>query len=163
MLAARQIDDHVGPDAPLVAVQRLLLVEIAVIEHAGELDDPLQLELAPAAADTGPLQRIDQTAGFGLQLAAGRVERRDALQQRRALLDAPALGVLDLAVHPIERGLHRREQILDRFLAGVDVRCRLGSGGAQPLSARWRNASLLVFSASALSDWNASRNRDSAS
>ena len=32
-------------------LNRPLLVEVAVLEHAGELDDALQLQLAPAAAD----------------------------------------------------------------------------------------------------------------
>ena len=53
VLAARQADDDVGPDAALVvaALNRVLLGEVAVLDHAGELDDALQLELAPAAAD----------------------------------------------------------------------------------------------------------------
>ena len=102
--------------------ERLLLVEIAVLDHAGELDDALQLQLAPAAADAGPLERVDQPARFGLQILADRVERRDALQQRwRRSCDAAPLGVLDFAVDLLERFRHRREQIFDRLLARVDV------------------------------------------
>ena len=46
--------------------------------------------------------------------------------------DAPPLGVLDLAVDLLERLRHRREQILDRLLARVDVAGRLGARLAQP-------------------------------
>ena len=87
VLAAGQADDDVGPHAAIVvAVDRLLLLEIAVLDHAGELDDALQLQLAPAAADARPLERVDQAPRLGLQILAGRVERRDALQQLRAVL-----------------------------------------------------------------------------
>jgi hypothetical protein len=50
----------------------VLLLEVAAIEHAGELDDALQLELAPAAADAGPLEGVDQARGLVqvLQLSA---------------------------------------------------------------------------------------------
>src|SRR3972149_2437203 len=43
-----------------------------------------------------------------------------------------ASGALDLAVHALERGGHRLEQILDSRLARVDVRGGLGPRVAQP-------------------------------
>ena len=67
-----------------------------------------------------------------VQVLARRVERGDALHQLRAALDAAPLGVLDLAVHVLERFLQRREQILDRFLPRVDVGGRLAARLAQP-------------------------------
>ena len=51
--------------------------------------------------------------------------------QVRAGCDAAVLGVLDLAVHLIERLRHRREQIFDRFLARVDVGGGFGARFAQ--------------------------------
>ena len=42
--------------------------EVAVVEHAGELDDALQLHLAPAAADVRGAQRGDEAAGLGAEL-----------------------------------------------------------------------------------------------
>ena len=60
-------------------LDRVLLVEVAVLEHPGELDDALQLQLAPAAADAGPLEGVGEPAGFVAQALARRVERRDPL------------------------------------------------------------------------------------
>ena len=78
LLAAGQPHDHVGPDpAVVVALNRVLLDEIAVLDHAGELDDALQLQLAPAAADAGPLERVGEPARLVPQALAGGVERRD--------------------------------------------------------------------------------------
>ena len=51
VLAAGQPHLHVRPQAAIVGRCRDLLLEIAVREHAGELHDALQLDLAPAAAD----------------------------------------------------------------------------------------------------------------
>ena len=65
VLAAGQTHDDVGPHADrIVAADRLLLLEIAVLDHAGELDDALELELAPAAADARTFERVDEAAGF---------------------------------------------------------------------------------------------------
>ena len=122
-----------GRMPPVVgAGDRLLLFEVAVLDHAGELDDAFELKLAPAAADAGPLERIDQPRRLGAQALARRVERRDALHQLRAGLDAPAFGVLDLAVHLLEGLLQRREQTLDRLLARVDIGGRLVPRLPQP-------------------------------
>ena len=64
----------------------LLLLEVAAIEHAGELDDALQLELAPAAADAGPLERVDQTRGLRAEVLPRRVQRAQPLDELRAAL-----------------------------------------------------------------------------
>ena len=114
------------------AVERLLLFEVAVLDHAGQLDDAFELQLAPAAADTRTLERIDQPSRFGLQVFANRIERRDTLQQARAVLHAPALRILDLAVHTFERVRHRGEQIVDRLLARVDIGRGLGARLFEP-------------------------------
>ncbi len=133
VLAAGQRDDDVGPQ-PAIVVSRdgALLLEVAAIDHAGELDDALQLELAPAAADAGPLERVDQTRGLRAQVLARRVERAQTLDELRAALRAAALGVLDLAVHLIERFRHRREQLFDGLLARVDVGGGFGARLLQP-------------------------------
>ena len=47
---------------------RRLLVEVAVLHHAGELDDLPQLHFAPLAAHAGRAQRADQVLRFLLQL-----------------------------------------------------------------------------------------------
>ena len=48
------------------------------------------------------------------------------------LLRAAALGVLDLAVHLVQRLRHRREQLFDRLLARVDVGGGFGARLLQP-------------------------------
>ena len=120
-----------GPHAALVGGVRVLLLEVAVLHHPGELDDALQLELAPAAADSGPLQRVGQAPRFVAEALPGGIQRHDSLEQLGPRFDAPALGVLDLAIHLLERPGHRREQIFDRLLALVDIRGRLGARFAQ--------------------------------
>ena len=57
VLAAGQADDHIGTHAAIRVDcrDRVLLLEVAVLDHAGELDDAFQLQLAPAAADARPL------------------------------------------------------------------------------------------------------------
>ena len=95
VLAAGQPDDDVGPHAAVaVAVgDRELLFEVAVLDHAGQLDDALQLQLAPAAADARPFERVHELARLGAQVLAGGVERGDALQQLRARLGPAPLGI----------------------------------------------------------------------
>ena len=75
-LAERQADDHVGAQASGVGPQARLLLEVAAVQHAGELDDPAQLHLAPAPAHRGRPQRARQRVRGGAEggnlLAAGR-------------------------------------------------------------------------------------------
>src|SRR6185503_11695840 len=136
VLAARQPHDDIRPDAAVVAVQRtiqrLLFFEVAVFEHAGELDHPFQLDLAPTPTDTGPLERIDQAARLGLEMLTGQIERGETFGQRGAALDPAALGTLDFAVDLVERLLKRAEQMLDGLLARIDIAGRLGADRLQP-------------------------------
>ena len=100
-LAAGQADDHVGAQPAVVGGGGHLLVEVAVRKHPGELDDPLQLDLAPASAHVGRPQRGH--------------ERRGALAQLRELLARAPMprrlaGELErphLAVDLLERLLQR--------------------------------------------------------
>ena len=134
VLAAGQPDDDVGPHAALGVGgrNRRLLLEIAALEHPGQLDHALQLQFAPASADARPLERVDQAAGLAAQFLAGRVERGDTLDERRARLGPAPFGFPDLAIHLIERSRKRREQALDRLLARVEVGGGFGARFAQP-------------------------------
>ena len=122
----RLIED-VRPNPAVFGDDGLLLGEVAVFEHARQLDDALQLELAPAAADARPLEGVDQPLRLAAQVLPHRIERRDLLDERRAALDAPSLALLDLAVHVFERLGHRRDEILDGLLSRIDVGRRLGA------------------------------------
>ena len=59
-LPARQAHDHVRPHPPILVGQRVLLLEIAMLDHASELDDAFEVELAPTAADAWLLERVGQ-------------------------------------------------------------------------------------------------------
>ena len=109
-LLARETDDQVGAQPPVVGRGRDLLVEVAVRQHARELDDALQLNLAPASPDVRRPQR-------------GR-EGRGALAQLRQL--AP-----ERAVRPLARELQRPHlavDLLERLLQRPDVPRQLGFG-----------------------------------
>jgi len=67
-LPAGELHDHVRPEetARVVALA-LLLVEVAVLNHPGELDDALQLHFAPTAAHVRRAQRRHEVAGLGAE------------------------------------------------------------------------------------------------
>ena len=54
-----------------------LLVEVAVLDHAGHLDDLAQLQLAPSAAGLGAAQRGDEVLRLDGQLLLGAAKRVD--------------------------------------------------------------------------------------
>ena len=58
--AAGEVDDEIGAHAALVRRDRLLLLEVAVVEHAGELDHAPELKLAPAAARLRRAERLHE-------------------------------------------------------------------------------------------------------
>ena len=109
VLAAGQADDDVGPHAAFVGCERGLFLEVAVFDHSGKLDDALELKLAPAAADTGPLERVDETRRLAAEILSSRVQRRDALHELRTALNPAALGFLYFTIDLLERGGHRRK------------------------------------------------------
>ena len=53
VLAAGEVDHHVGTHPAAVGVRGDLLVEVAVLQHPGHLDHPAQLQLPPPAAGLG--------------------------------------------------------------------------------------------------------------
>ena len=67
-LAARELHDQVGSEQPaLVVALARLLDEVAVRDHAGQLDDALELDLAPAPAYVRRPQRRHEAARLLLQ------------------------------------------------------------------------------------------------
>src|SRR6185312_17211236 len=92
VLASRQVDDEVWDEQRAVAVAgRGLLAKVAVFEHAGQLDDALELDLAPPAADVRRSQCGPQAPGLGPQTLLPLCERAHLLGQR-------AVGALTLLV-----------------------------------------------------------------
>src|SRR5262249_47177394 len=132
LFSAGKLNQYIRSQPPLVSGDGLLLGEVAVLDHARKLDDPLQLKLAPPAANTWTFQRVDETLGFATQLLAGGIERCDLLEQLRAIVQASSLGFSNFTVDLLERPRDRRQQILDGFLASVKFGGSLGPRFAQP-------------------------------
>ena len=83
ILASRQPDDHVGPQATIFRRGRFLLDKIAVFDHSRHLHDPLKLDLAPAAADDRGAKGADEIGRFTLQLFLGQGQGTDLFRQSR--------------------------------------------------------------------------------
>ncbi len=131
VLAPGQVDDQVGAQRPLVAGERRLLDEVAVAHHPGELDDVAQLHLAPLAARVRLAQRGDERAGLGAQPLAGLVQRLQLRLEPAAGLAPLLVEVQQLLVDPAELLPQRRDELLDRLLALVQIALRLGLGRLQ--------------------------------
>ena len=100
-LAARQLDDQVGAKQPaFVVALALLRAEVAVVDHPGELDDALQLHLAPAAADVRGAQRGDEAAGLGAEPLLALGDRAQLLADRGDRLQALLLERCRLHLEP---------------------------------------------------------------
>jgi len=76
---ARQPHHEVRVQPPVGRVDGVLLGEVAVLGHAGELDDPLQLDLAPAAANLRNPERANEVRGLGAQQGLCVAERAHLL------------------------------------------------------------------------------------
>ena len=131
MLAARHVDDQVGSQRRLVTGQRRLLDEVAVADHAGGLDDVAQLHLAPLAARVGLAQRGHERAGLGPQPLAGLGQRPQLRLEPPARLTPLLVEREQLGVDPAELLLDRRDELLDRLPALVEIALGLGLGGLQ--------------------------------
>jgi len=95
-----------------------LLEKVAVVEHAGDLDDALELQLTPSAAHLWTTQRGGQGAGFSPQVLARGHHGIDLLAQAGAQLAALLLDLDDPLVELQQALLDRPHQL---------------AGGSQPL------------------------------
>jgi hypothetical protein len=107
--------------AALLGVARLLLDEVDVVQHAGELDDALELHLSPAPARFGATQGFDEVAGLELQLLLRAEERLHLLGERAVGLQARRLDPPHLGVDLAERQLDRLDYRRNRLLALLEV------------------------------------------
>ena len=94
-----------------------------MFDHAGQLHDPLQLQLAPPAADLRGAQRGDQLPGLALQLLGGAMHRADLLAQTRIGGFPLLLHRAQLTIEPVQALRDRAQQRLDGLLTlgGVAV------------------------------------------
>src|SRR5438067_2504348 len=56
LFAAGKVDDEIGPEAAVVALQGRLFIEIATPQHPCDFHDAPQLHLAPPAAAATPIR-----------------------------------------------------------------------------------------------------------
>ena len=126
-----QVDDQVRAQRRLVAGDRGLLGEVAVPDHAGELDHVAELHLAPLPAGVRLAQRGHERARLGPQPLAGLGERLQLGLEAPARLAALLVEVQQLGVDAAELLLERRDELLDRLPARVEVSPGLGPGGVQ--------------------------------
>ena len=100
--AAREPHDHVGSLVPLRAGEVHLLLEVAVLDHAGQLDRTPQVQLAPLAAHVRLAQGGGERTGLAAEQVGGVPHVVDLLVQlalpRRALL----LDVQQPLVEPVD-------------------------------------------------------------
>ena len=125
-LGAGQLHDEVGAEPPVVGRDVVLCLEVAMLEHPRHLDDAAQLDLAPAAADVRPVaERAHEVPGLAAQVLLALGEDANLCRQIRVRPRACELELLQLAVDLRERLLDRRDEVLDRLLALVEILRRL--------------------------------------
>ena len=111
LLTAGEMHDEVRTLLPAVTVGHAQLRgEVHVLGHAGGLDHPLELHLAPPPAYLRRAQGGDQLGGLGAQQLGRRAHRPDLLAQRRVGHRPSALDLVELVLHPPQRVAQRGDQ-----------------------------------------------------
>ena len=112
--AAGQAHDEVGPQRRAVGgAQRLLLGEVAALEHAGVLDAAPQLHLAPHAARLRLAQRVDERGRLAAELLGGAADAADLLAQLGLRAGALDLEPAQLHLDEVELLAQRPDEVLD--------------------------------------------------
>ncbi len=110
------VHDHVGPQRAVLGAHVHLLGEVAVFDHASELGEPAQRQLAPLAAHFRPPQRVDQRARLFLQCLLPDHDRLDRALEAAIRFGALLLDALDLLLGLVQRFANRCDQGLDGLL-----------------------------------------------
>ena len=92
LAAGRQLDNHIGAQAACLSFHGLLLAEVAVLNHAGQLRHALERDLSPLPSYLRRPQGLDEIAGLLLQPLVG-------LRQRLEVLIQPAIRGLPGSFH----------------------------------------------------------------
>ena len=111
-LAGRQLDDQIRPQVAGFGAHRLLLGEVAVVQHARHLHDAAQLDLAPLAPRDRRAQGLHQVRGLRPELLARIEELAHLLHQALVRTLARDFERLDLQVKFTERFLDGRDRCL---------------------------------------------------
>ena len=129
-----QVDHHVGPNG--AGFRRLMALghEVAMLDHAGELDEAAQRDLAPLAAHLRPAQRAHEVARLGAQGVLARRQRLELRADAAVRLAARLVELLQLALGARERLADRRDETVDRLLARGEIAFRALGLHAQGLA-----------------------------
>ena len=101
--AIRHVHNHVGANCSVIGAARVhLFAEVAVIDHARELDDAAQLHFAPLAPDVGGTEWARQAFGCGLP------ERYVDAMARAVVMRAPCWRMRREVAPPESRDERRR-------------------------------------------------------
>ncbi len=117
----RHAHDHVGADDLVFAGGVHLLLEIAVLDHARQLDEPSQRDLAPAAADLGTPQGLDEILCLLCQRPLAKLHRLELRPDAAIGFAARPLELVDLFLRGCERLAKWLYKLLDGFLAFTQV------------------------------------------
>ena len=93
-----------------------LFKKVAVIDHAGQFHNALQLNFTPAAADVRFTQRLHQIGCFLAELLMSFAERLNLRLEFRITLDPRLFHRAQFVIDRLERFLHRLEQVVDSRL-----------------------------------------------
>ena len=119
--ATGQMDDHVGPQATFLGVHGHLFVEVAMLGHAPEFHDAVQLHLAPPTARLRTAEGVDQVLGLLAEFLAAFLELGDVFAQARHGLGALVAQFLHLLVHLAERFAQGLHDLVDGLLALAQI------------------------------------------
>ena len=121
VLAAGQLHHQIRTQPSRLRGHRLLLGEIAIREHARDLDHAPQLNFSPAPAHIGSAQRPHQIASLRLQFFLRGDQRLHLGPQFAVSIAARHFHLLNLRVHFIQRIAHRSDQVGHGFLPGFEI------------------------------------------
>jgi len=129
-----EVNHEVGAQLlAVVAGDRCLLGEVAVLDHPGHLHNPPKLVLTPASAHLWRAQRRHQLARLGSELLGAVAHVLDLLRQGSVRLVAALLRFADLLLDLCEGFLQRGDEGLDGLLALAQVGVSALALGCEPL------------------------------
>jgi len=101
-----------------------LLDEVAMLDHPRHLDDATQLQLAPAPARGRLAQCLDEVQRLTAQVDLTVGQRAHLRGERLVRTFAKLLDVVNASVELVEREPDRRDELLDRLLAFLELALR---------------------------------------
>ena len=121
VLIAGQADNKIRPQPAFLGVDALLFDEIAVFQHSGHFDHAAQLDFAPAPADLGPAQGLDQVRGLAAEQVLRFAHRFHLLGQSGVGFEPGFFDFLQFRIDFDQRFLDRLDQFVDGGLAFFQV------------------------------------------